>query len=139
MITFDFLQKIHRLVDKIPERREEFEILYPEAFKKTDITDEVRLNVYGQLFKIWRLYDGDYCFAEMKPFVQTLQVFDSRRDDPKERKVCSLNCPIESGYEIEFKAGGSYGFRIWRYGEKKDVVNLEFRPTVEKNRIKEKD
>lgn len=138
MITFDFIQKIHRLVKKLPERLEEYKILYPEAFKKVDITEDVQFKLVGSTFMSFRLYDRDFYFAELKPFVQTLQVYNSRRDDPEERKVRSINFPVEAGYEVEFNGGGSYGFRIYRYGQDRDVVKLEFDSTAEKDRIKEK-
>lgn len=138
MITFKFIQKIHKLVAKFPDRLEEYKILYPEAFKKVDITDGVKFRLTGAMFETFRLYDGDYYFGEMKPYVQTLQIYNPRRDDPEERKVWSLTCPVEAAYEVEVKTGGSYGFRIFRYGEKKDIVNLEFDSAAEKDRIKEK-
>lgn len=140
MITFDFIKKIHTLVDKFPERLEEYKILYPEAFKKVDITDGVKFKlITSGAFNTFRLYDGDCYFAEMKPFIQELRVQDQRATEPKEKKIRSVYFPVDPGYEVEFKGGGSYGFRVWRYGEKRDVVNLEFRPEVEANRIKESD
>jgi len=139
MITFDFIKKIHKLLEKFPERLEEFKILYPEAFKKVDITDDVSIKMYGVTWKVFHVYDGQERIGEIKPFVQTLQIFNARKDDPEEKKIRSVRFPVVLGYKVEFNGNQNSGFRIYRYGERRDVVNLEFRPTVEKNRIKEKD
>lgn len=138
MITFDFLKKVHRLVEKFPERLEEFKILYPEAFKKVDITDDIKVKLYGGTWKTFHFYDGEERIAEMKPFVQTLQVFNSRKDDPEEKKMRLINFPAVTGYKVEFNSNQNSGFRIYRYGEKRDIIDLEFDSAAEKNRIKEK-
>jgi len=139
MIAFDFIQKLHALVKKFPERYEEYKMLYPEAFRKVDITDAVKFKLSSSgAFNTFDLYDGNYRFAEMKPCIQTLMVVESRGCEAKEKKIRSLAFPVEAGYEVEFKGGGTYGFRLYRYGEKRDVVDLEFDPDSEKNRIKEK-
>jgi len=138
MITFDFLQKIHRLVNEVPERRKEYEILYPDAFKKTNITEKVTSKIYGSHFFIIRLFDGDYCFAEFNPFLQEEMIYTGTSTPPAKKTFNRVKISCNAGYEVEIRPAGSYGFKVWRYGEEKDVVNLEFRPTAEKNRIKEK-
>lgn len=144
MITFDFIQKIHRLVKEVPERRKEYEILYPEAFRKEDVTDDLEFKMEGGTFKTFRLYDGEDCIAEIKPFVQTLRVKGQSDHEVKEKKIRSVSCPVEIGYEIDFRGQQSYGFRIYRYGETQKIIKLdsktgtilEFDPAAEKNRIK---
>lgn len=138
MITFDFIKKIHKLLEKFPDRLEEFKILYPEAFKKVDITDDITIKMYGGTWKVFHFYDGAERIAEMKPFVQTLQVFNSRKDDPEEKKMRLINFPAVTGYKVEFNSNQNSGFRIYRYGEKRDIVDLEFDSAAEKDRIKEK-
>ena len=78
MITFDFVKKIHRLLEKFPVRLGEFKILYPEAFKKVDITEDVKFKLSGRSFMTFMLYDGEDYFGEMKPFVQTLWIVDKQ-------------------------------------------------------------
>lgn len=146
MITFDFLQKIHRLVEEVPERRKEYEILYPDAFEKTNITEEITSKIYGSGFFVIRLYDGDYCFAELKPFLQEQMLYTGTNTPPKKKTFKGVNVPCNAGYEVEIRPAGSYGFKVWRYGKKEKIIKLdsktgtilEFVPAAEKNRIKEK-
>ena len=138
MITFDFIKKIHKLLEKFPERLEEFKILYPEAFKKVDITDDIEVKMYGGTWKVFHFYDGEERIAELKPFVQTLQIFNARKDGPEDKKIQSFRFPSVLGYQVELNSNQNSGFRIYRYGEKRDVVNLGFGSAAEKDRIKEK-
>lgn len=138
MITFDFIQKIHKLLEKFPERREELRILYPEAFKKVDITDDIKIRLYGGTWKVFHFYDGEERIAEMQPFVQTLQVVSGSDSEAREKKIQSVRFPSVLGYQVEFNGNRNSGFRIYRYGEKGDIIDLELDSTAEKNRIKEK-
>lgn len=137
MITFDFIQKIHKLLEKFPERREEFKILYPEAFKKVDITDDITIKMYGGTWKVFHFYDGVERIAELKTFVQTLRLQDPKFPEGKEKKVQSFRFPSVLGYQVEFNSNQNSGFRIYRYGEKRDIIDAEFDSAAEKNRIKE--
>lgn len=138
MITFDFLKKIHRLLEKFPERLEEFKILYPEAFVKVDITDGIKIKLYGGTWKVFHFYDGEERIAELKPFVQMFRIVGQRDSEAREKKVQAFRFPSVLGYEVEFNSNQNSGFRIYRYGEKRDVINLEFDSAAEKDRIKEK-
>ena len=138
MITFEFIKKIHKLLEKFPDRRKEYEILYPEAFKKVDITDDIKIKMYGGTWKVFHFYDGVERIAELQPFVQTLQIFNARKDDPEEKKIRSFRFPSVLGYKVEFNCNQNSGFRIYRYGEKRDIIDAEFDSAAEKNRIKEK-
>jgi len=138
MITFDFIKKIHKLLEKFPERLEEFKILYPEAFKKVDITDGIKVKMYGGSWKVFHFYDGEERIAELKTFVQTLQVVGQRDSEAREKKIQAFRFPSVLGYQVEFNSNQNSGFKIYRYGEKRDIINLEFDSAAEKDRISEK-
>lgn len=136
MITFDFICKLHALVKKFLERLEEYKILYPAAFKKVDITEDVKFQLTGSSYKTVNLYDGANRFGEIRPFVQDVHVTPTA-GEVKTRKIRSVNINVDPGYEFEFNTVQRYGFRIYRFGQGRGVVNLEFDPAAEKNRIKE--
>jgi len=147
MITFGFIQRLHALVKKFPERYEEYAMLYPEAFKKVDITKDVEFKFYvhGSSFMTLLLFDGKKEFGEMKPFkekhliVQQRQLSDLvKKSEIEEKTIHSMAFALIDGYKVEFSSVGQYGFKLYRYGEKRDVVDLEFDPAAHKDRIKEK-
>ena len=146
MITFDFIQKLHALVKKFPERREEYKMLYPEAFKKTLITEGVTFKLYGTSYMTFHLYDGERRFGEFRPhikkghFFTDLEVHRAAEIVMQSKKAAysMIDINVSPGYEVELNTPEYTGFKIYRYGEKKDVVDLEFDPDANEIRIKEK-
>lgn len=152
MINFEFVQKLHALVEQFPDRQKEYEILYPDAFAKKDITGSVHFKMIGcGNFKDIEIFYRNRVIGKIRPhqkigyFIQhKSSLADPRlKDTAKETTFNLFKIDVEAGYEAaihqqDYTGKITFtGIRFYRYGDN-EAIDLEFNPNAAKNRITEK-
>lgn len=112
-IDWDFVQRIHRLLDDLPEKEKEYKILYPEAFQETEISKNVTCSLSGSR---WYNLKISFIGKPVGKIILNSKKLYFRNTDEAKTSFRHFDIETEPGFKISC---GSDGIRIWKYGPTK--------------------